>query len=286
MQELVTVFCQGNSTARSQAAKYAGAHGVHYRYDETAQTQAREHAVVPKSLCFLPALYAWRDLDDVGYGWPRPWWNVLLWLSLIKSWLTLWWFGIKGASHTYVRYAQMNVAGERDVAQYLAAVRRCAKDEPQKRLVLFGCSRGAATVLVALRHLSKAERGRVALVLVEAPFDSLPNVFCSWYGLFWGKLALRVFAWFTAFREAQESPLHAVQHQDFPLDVPLAFVYSRTDTMVPPRHTEALIQALRERGPRALEVLCLAQSHHSAMPCGPEACDYLAFTRTLYEKYQ
>ena len=279
VDQFVTVFCQGNTTARSQAVKYCASVGYIKSGDGDDAKEVARHAKGQEGP--LVNIYPWHDLEDVGYGW--TWWPLYA-LSFIKSVLSLWWFSIIGASYTYVKYDLVNVAGPRDVQQYLKAVKQCINDEPHKKLVLFGCSRGASTVLCALRHLTTTEQKHVALVMVEAPFDALDHVFKCWYGVRWGLRILKLFQYFTAFRLEQESPLQAVKHVNFPLQLPLAFVISEADRTVPIECTMELINALIERQHGHLHLLALHGSHHSEMSVGNERQDYIQFAKEMHER--
>lgn len=281
--DIVTVFCQGNGASRAQASKYAGIYGLDIRLDEAGEITDRVY--IANSPRLLWNLYAWPDLDDIGYGFS---WNPVHWISACMHDLVLiMGYNLRGM---YVlphnRPTYLNVAGHQDVTQYLSAVSQCIVRNPTKRLVLFGTSRGASTVLVALCHLSDAERKHIALVLVEGPFDTVTHV-TDWQ---FGRVAPLV-RWamktFTLYRESQDSPLDAIRHARFPMEIPLGFIRSAVDNVVPVECTQPLITGLKARGHTMLHELVLKRSHHSRMSIddAEDQESYLRFVYALYDRY-
>ncbi len=269
--DTVTVFAQGNGASRAQAAKYT-TEGVmiHKRSVQYAHANPVVHNVWESA-----------EMRDIGYGW--SWWP-LHWLFLAVSWLHFWWHGVEGAEPHYVRVTRLSVAGDDDVAQYQEALRDAMRHEPQKRIVAFGTSKGAATVLVAVATLEADEQARIALVVAEAPFDTLPNVMRLRFGaaaplLYW---LLRTLA---LVRHDQLSPLQAVAR--LPLTLPLVFVSSEADTVVRPLLTRNLVDALLKRGHRDVHHLVLRDSPHGAMSLGrgTDQHFYVEFMAQMYTRY-
>jgi hypothetical protein len=277
---IVTVFCQGNQQGRSQAAKYAGPLGLHVKVGEDKY----DHVRLPTSPELLHNLYVWDELADIGYGFT---YNPLHWLLKAKQYATLWYYGIEGSSVPHNYWTELNVAGDEDVAQYVSAVRHCVEDHPTKKLVLFGTSRGASTVLIALSYLTEEERRHVGLAIVEGPFDSVESVLTASYGPTIAGNFLYALPLLTKYRAAQLSPLMAVSSEDFPLDIPLAFILSQVDTTVPPQCTRALVERLEARHHTALHTLELERSHHSMMSLQDEEdrARYERFVNGLYARY-
>jgi len=277
--DIVTVYCQGNGAGRNQAAKYAGPCGLEIKRSATQL----ERVYIPEAPLLLHNLYTWDELRDIGYGWPT---NPFQLASLVKQYLTLWYYNVHGASVPHNHLSELNVAGDQDVTQYVAAVRQCIREHPTKKLVLFGTSRGASVVLIALARLTAEECQHIKLVLVEAPFDTVPSVSQYRFGRL-SRLLLALLARFARYRPFQCSPLEAVDSEAFPLTLPLAFITSKVDSIVPPEHTAPLIARLKERNHAALHELVLERSHHSMMSLHNEEdqASYMAFVEALYNKY-
>lgn len=284
--DIVTVFCQGNGASRHQAAKYAGPDGMDVRlYKESGRRFNKDTVSIANAPRILWNMYVWDELDDISYN--RTW-NPTHWAGMIAhAVMHKWGYNLRGM-HTlpYNLPTRLNVAGEQDVEQYLKAVRDCITEHPTKRIVLFGTSRGASTVLVALRHLSPENRKHIALVLVEGPFDTMHHVTNWRYGH-----AAPLLRWllktFALYSETQKSPLDVVRDPHFPVNIPLGFIRSAVDTIVPPECTRTLFGALQQRGHPHLYELVLERSHHSRMPIDDEKDQeqYLRYVYDLYKRY-
>lgn len=274
--DIVTVFFQGNMSSRSQAANYAGSEGLYVK------TPDIEHVYVPNAPLILHNIFTYDDLNDVGYGFSI---NPLHWCLQLKSLVVNTYCGIEGSSLSYSYITENNVGGQEDVNQHIRAIHECIKAHPDKKIVLFGCSRGAATTLVTLSQLNKELLKHITLVIVEAPFDSVPNVIksSSWFP----KLTMNFLNFCTKYDEYQTSPLDAVMDDSFPLDVPIAFITSKVDTRVPIDNTLRLINVLKNKNHTKLHHLMLENSHHALMfrDNKEDQDQYLKFVNHLYDLY-
>lgn len=269
---IVTVFFQGHMASRIQAANYAGPDGLDVYTSETDI----EHIHSPTAPTILHNIYATKDLDDIGYGLTL---NPLHLILKVKSIVANTYYDVHGASicHNYV--TESNLAGSHDVQQNIRTIKQCIEAYPNKKIVLFGCSRGAATVVTTLANLNKDLLSHIALAIVEAPFDTVESVInASSYS---PSLAMYCLRTFTKYEDEQQSPLDAV-NGDFPLDVPIAFVTSKVDDRVPIENTMRLINILNEKGHKKLHHLMLENKHHSLMFMDDK---YVQFVRGLYEIY-
>ncbi len=171
--------------------------------------------------------------------------------------------GIEGAvPHTPVLSA-WNLGGFSDVNQHLFWFRDLLANIPEsKKIVLFGCSRGASTTFIAVTQMTPEEQKRIALVILEAPFDSVNNVVheSSWVPA----LQMGLLNTFTSYNPNDMSPLMAADL--WPMTVPMAFITSNADTRVPKSLTQNLINRLRERGHDKVHHCELLTSHHAMFP--------------------
>jgi pimeloyl-ACP methyl ester carboxylesterase len=288
MNHIVTVFCQGNGASRAQAAKYAGPNGL-----DVLTSQGKKERVYIRDAPLLAHNFTiYPELSDVGHGFTL---NPLHWVMFFVHWLVHCYFGVHGASSHHGHITEMNVGGDQDVTEYLQGVRDAIQAYPSKRIVLFGCSRGAATVLIAATRLSDEERRHVALVVAEGPFDTVPHVVNCRARL--GGYVPGVLAWWIArlilwlltrlakYKPMQQSPLDTMSQ--WPSDLPVAVVRSRVDDVVAPECTTPLLDKLRERNHPNLHELILEKSPHVNMPNGDanDRSAYLTFTKELYERY-
>lgn len=280
MDHLVTIYLQGHNASRLQATKYAGKEGL----DVQVSNGQVEHVFKPDAPRLLYNLFTYPELNDLQYGWS---WHPVHWLSMLVHWLIQWYLNIYGTSCVpHNLWSRVNVAGDEDVAQCLLAIKSCIRENPQKGIVLFGASRGGATVLVTLPHLSKEELSHIKLVIVEAPFTSLSSLLYERWPIRVVPFILSALEYFTQYRTSQVSPLEAVTSPSFPLATPLVFVTSDADNVVPLRNTQQLITVLKERAHSSLSHIALKYSGHSFMSIGDtsDAQLYESELHTLYRK--
>lgn len=279
MDHIVSIFFQGHNASRLQATKYAGKEGLNIHVSNGQV----EHVFNPDAPRLLYNLFTYPELNDLQYGWS---WHPVHWISMLFHWFIQCYLNIYGTSCVpHNLWSRVNVAGEEDVAQCLLAIKACIRENPQKAIVLFGASRGGATVLVTLPHLSKEELSHIKLVIVEAPFASVPSLLYDVWPTRIVPFILRVLAYFTQYRTSQVSPLEAVANPSFPLATPLVFVTSETDKVVPLRNTQQLLTVLKERGHSSLHHIALKHSSHSFMSIG-DASDVQLYERELHALYR
>ena len=277
---IVTVYFQGNSCSRHQAAKYAGSAGLYIIISEDLPC---EHIFIPGSPQLLYNIFPYKDLNDIGYESSL---NPLHMFTKAINYAKNLYFDIHGSNsipHNYI--TEYNIAGLQDVTQYVNAIKECITENPSKNIVLFGTSRGASTVLISLLYLSEEEQKHIKLVLVEAPFDSVSSVIET--TTHFPSLILSLLESITKYKHNQESPLDAVRHPSFPMDIPIAFITSEVDTTVPKENTMNLIRELRQKNHPHLHHLELKYSHHSLMSLNHEddVREYYDFVHKLYNIY-
>lgn len=261
---IVTVFAQGNQASRSQGAKYAGKEGIHIGGPFS------HHAVAPNAppqLMYGP--YCYPEFKDVSYEWS---WNPIHMMNKAVSFLRNQWYGIQQPHLWHTVWSEVNVAGAQDVTQYRTAVEQCIGEHPDKNIVLYGVSRGAATVLSSVAQMSSREQSRVSLVIVEAPFDSVENVTNRYTRAF--------LYWVTKYRSWRMSPAEAIDN--WPLRVPVLFVAALDDHRVPCTQTLGLAKKLTMRGHRMVNVLCMEKGGHNGMVLQKE---YKDFVEVMYDRY-
>ena len=279
-QNVVTVYFQGNRAPRTQAAKYAGKQGL----DVYVSNGQVEHVFNPDAPQLLHNLFLYPELNDVEYGFS---YNPLHWCSKVAHQVCHWYFNLYGtACVPHTSWSLMNIAGPEDVVQCLNAIKACIKHHPDKRIVLFGTSRGAATILLTLPRLDEQERSHIAFVVAEAPFASVSSLAYEYSE----RLAPHFLTFLektSRFQREQPSPLEAVTSEAFPLHIPLLFVTSEADTTVPVSNTMQLIEVLKERKHESLSHLKLQYSHHSLMSLQDKRDQdaYFDEMQRLYRKY-
>mmetsp|Transcript_4972 Transcript_4972/g.6466 ORF Transcript_4972/g.6466 Transcript_4972/m.6466 type:complete len:296 (-) Transcript_4972:781-1668(-) len=175
-EHIVTFYFQGNGASRAQAASYSGPEGVK-SLDEFGDTH---HAISHDAPRLLHNAYPYLELNDVAYANVSTTWNPWHWLLVFVSWIKHWYLRIEKAPLYYNIMTNWNVGGFHDVSQHFNGVQNMLQNVSEsKRVVLYGASRGAATTLISVSKMPKVMLERIDLVIVEAPFDSVPSVLSS-----------------------------------------------------------------------------------------------------------
>ena len=270
-----TIFYPGLGAPQQQAANYAGVKGV--------VTSEGGLTICDGAPLILHNVRTCAEPPEIHYDcslYP----SSVLFRAAQKAYHALLYQDYAPRTYT-IDYSKASVAGEGDVALHRTLVQQAVTDAPHKRLVLFGTSKGAATTLVSMADMPSELRAHIALVILEAPFDSVESLVPDTYGPWLGAGVLQFLTSCTSFQRNQTTPLAAADA--FPLDVPVAFVTSEIDKVVPEAHTQPLIAKLHERKHPHLHELRLKHSHHHILSRShPEdTARYLNFVNNLYEQY-
>lgn len=287
--DIITFFYQGNAASRFQASQYSGGHPVR------SEGHPDPGAFHPDAPLLLHNIYEHPEIPEISFTFTLN--PFSLFVTLLTT-LQNQHFGRKNAQGHHFNISRASVGGELDVSHHQIYLRRLLAENrgraTRKKIVLFGPSRGGATTLVSVANLLPHEIQEISLVIVEAPFDTLPNVIRqssrSSKGIMkfrpiLDSFLLKFAPYISSIDLNQESPLQAIEK--LPLDFPLAFILSKADCRVPPQCTQTLIDRLRERGHRELNVLVLETSPHPTMSIDNKAdvLRYTEFINRLYDRY-
>ncbi|MDR3646993.1 MAG: prolyl oligopeptidase family serine peptidase [Candidatus Babeliales bacterium] len=125
-----------------------------------------------------------------------------------------------------------------------------------KQIVLYGFSRGAATVF---SFMSLHKPKEVCALICEGMFDSIPNIlkhrFPNTY-----KVMLNFLEKFTHFKTEAISPISAIK--DISLDLPILLITSYADYIVSHECVLNLYKSLRELGHAKVHILILQKPGH------------------------
>ncbi len=271
---IITIFGQGNMAPRAQCAKYTS-YGIMVN-DQLV------HIPGAKDFLYNPFIYP--ELDDIGYS---PGLNPFYYVMHFLTWLKTFYFNSYGESTYHVHLTELNVAGRDDIRQHHAAIRDCSTQNPGKNIVLYGVSRGASMTFLSVATLTESQRKNVKLIILEAPFDTVPNVLTQRHGSFIGSIELYLLETFGKYDSTFITPLDAVQ--TFPLDIPVVFITTLSDKIVHHTATQNLIDGLQKRNHPALYHLMLNRSSHTAMSLEKtddnDSEKYYHFIQNIYKLY-
>jgi hypothetical protein len=268
--KIITVFAQGNTSPRAQCAKYTKS-GINIFGKQVTMKEAND-------IIYNPFVYP--ELNDVGYYWS---WNPLHIISKLFSLLKIYYFQSTNETVHHIHFTELNVAGREDVTQLQHAIRNSKKQHPDKNIVLFGTSRGAANALVSISTYP-GDKKDVALVILEAPFDTVPSVL-KYQWSFLSPVVIYLLKTFAKYDPNYITPLEAID--SFPLDIPIVFVTSEVDKIVPSYLTQNLIDKIKERCHPNVHHLSLENSGHSSMSLGnsDDQKRYVKFMHDIYDQY-
>ena len=256
---------------------------------------------------------------EVSQGPPPSLLSPLLWGTAAQLYIQRWFFRTPAAPRVLCNTIGLNnMGGYADQAacrarilEGIARLQHSAPDEEdgcsmrkhRKYLVLFGFSRGAATVLQTALKLPQEQAEWVSLVVLEAPFASLKSLLesSSWFP----KATRHLFSSLCDDSGDAAYVFPPTTH----LRCPIAVISSDGDTRVPPSCSEECVELLRRLYPQygggasegggrekdgrsggsvvPIERLRLRRSPHPLMPIG-DAEDreaYIRFMEGLYDKY-
>lgn len=192
-------------------------------------------------------------------------------------------YGTYSVADHSLALSKVNIGQNQDVNIYHETVRKQLQkksDSDGQKVILYGTSRGSATVFNYFAHHDSPE---VAAVVCEGVFDSVPNIANYSNRLTRSKIKVLQHLNVTDFRVDGLSPLASVDL--IKEDKPIALITSEVDQIVPMACTVNLYKKLRAKGFTKVHLLRLKNSEHSVYPTSTEKEDYQAFMHAFYQKY-
>jgi predicted esterase len=279
-KKVVTWFYPGLGGSWMQALRYAGKEG-------------KEGRSIPNAPLLMYGLWPInppevRILDSDGYF--LSFLLALPWIfTTIITRIGVALHGIRNPQLYLLNVPLVSFAQRGDQEELLAEIQtRVRMYGRPARTILAGSSRGASTVLSTVAQMPPEEQNQVHLVLLEGAFDTVSSVARARFGPYLGPLITWVLTWATSYDPSAPTPLDLAK--SFPAKVPVAFITSKADTVVPMAHTLALRDAVvAARGGNAehVHVLVLEKSGHSfyANQDLADQTRYREFVDSLYRAY-
>lgn len=303
-----TIFYQGMNNSQTQGAKYTGTHGF------IATTG--EHVVNPYGIDVIQNIYVKPEIDEVIPASTLP----LTWSDISLYPKSIFYAACKRMCHMGARYAhyhygthvkaiknqkpeqtiaahalnvsKINVAQEGDIANHKKRFEQCQKEYPEADMITYGVSRGAATTFQAVAQLCKdgIDISRIKLCILEGCFDSVESVMKKHHPwLLKNESSMNFFARIASklisFKKDGPAPIKVAQ--DFPKNIPVAFITSLKDTEVPAQCTKNLIKELLKSGHKNIYLLQLKNSSHPRYMFDNQVdtTTYQNFIHALYAHY-
>jgi len=188
-----------------------------------------------------------------------------------------------------INWKKCDLGQNGDIAEHKRRYEICMQEHPDSDVILYGASRGAATTFNAAA-LNKYDTSRIKLVVLESCYDSIPSILRAWYPRMCSQVKIcffiqKILSFCTGYRYDGVSPEKVID--SFPSEVPVVFITSKVDTIVPHRCTTHIAQMLAERGKNAVYLLELQYSPHPeyAIYNDEDKELYQCFMHTLYKKF-
>lgn len=154
---------------------------------------------------------------------------------------------------------KLNIAQEPDLTALLNHYSDYVEETKPDNMVLYGFSRGAATTFTFMAtKYAQHNHPIVKAVVLQGCFDSIRGTLNGWKRFDVNKFLSRMLPNYVADRL---EPIHVVA--EFPHAVPVLFITSKCDEVVPAKSTQKLAQALRQAGHPHVYILTVEHSPHS-----------------------
>jgi hypothetical protein len=157
---------------------------------------------------------------------------------------------------------QANVGQRKDIKALHKTYRQHIKQYPQTNVVLYGDSRGAATIF---NFIATYKPAHVKAAVLEGIFDDIPHVIKHVIYNNKGRCAeARLHSLFALMMRSysKKGPFPRDYAEKITDDIPLLLVTSLQDGLVAPQCTLSLYNRLRQRGHKKVHVVILEKSFH------------------------
>jgi len=270
-----TVYYQGVNACQTQVAKYCGKRGF------IATTG--EHVVCKRAFDVIEEPFIGKELDEVSLK------RVLKSKKAKFKWFfkhpvgviqqsinnlcenRLYDINVVSSPQHYhatveghcISPSAMSLAQSNDILEHKKRYDLCINEHPNDDIILYGVSRGAATTFNACA-CNGYDFNRVRLVVLEGCFDSIDGLMHEYPFLSGSEklqlLAKKALMKWTQFQEQGFAPINLID--TFPEEVPVIFITSECDRMVPKACVQRLVSSLKERGKNPVYMLVLKHSSH------------------------
>lgn len=158
----------------------------------------------------------------------------------------------------HLNLKELNIGQESDQVILSELYEKSVRRNKRKSVVMYGFSRGAATTFnfMATKY-AKQSKQKVKAVVLQGCFDSIDNTMGKLKRFFLNRMLPN----FSDANNKRQEPIHLVD--DFPFSIPVLFITSECDELVPASSTCTLANALRAAGHPHVYLLVLKRSPHS-----------------------
>ena len=149
-----------------------------------------------------------------------------------------------------------------------------------KDLVFFGVSRGAATIINFLGTNACPE---AKAAILESPFDCVESIARNKAWILGSISHSVVPSFYKKYDINGPQPIQNVHK--IPKELPILFVCSKKDALIPARSTQALYKELKKNGHEHAYILTVNTGAHANILSGDEGIAYRNVVHAFYQKY-
>ena len=178
-----------------------------------------------------------------------------------------------------IRFLQINFGQEVDIYECINKIQTAAVKTSQ--LILFGASKGAATIYNTVAYLNLIHSNllnSVKLIILDGPYDDVSRLFSS-------KLQEIAVTNLSLYKSDGISPEKSTKY--FPANIPVIFVTTEIDQKVPAEETIKLAKRLAEQKQNQIYLLIVNNSTHSncTMEDDIDKYRYSVLVHSVYKKF-
>jgi alpha-beta hydrolase superfamily lysophospholipase len=160
---------------------------------------------------------------------------------------------------------RINFAQQTDLDCLERAYNCVVNNYSDKKIVLIGVSRGAAT---ALKFLAERQRTNITCVILESPWDTIQNLtkhISNQYLTYLPGSAYMLNALAHSLPNVQSHQSEVIDAvNQLQTNIPIHIIYSTADKVVPPDGTANIIEALQKNNPN-VTCICLLNGKHGKL---------------------
>lgn len=287
-----TIYYQGIISSQTQITKYMGSRPIPATTGQVMYCKGRNN-LAPPDLLIDP--FIGPEIKDVNlepYHDFTSYFNPLTITTSSISRFINWYYGIRtddpaagvknDVKANSLNISKISIGQETDIESHLDKYNHWKEAYPNNDLILWGVSRGAATTFNAY---AKYKYPEVKLVILEGCFYSFEDVLASWTFHPISPFLHAGLNFFTNYQAKGPSPEQNIEH--FPENVPVIFISSKIDKVVPYSSTEKLARELAGRKKNDVYLLELERSSHPSymFDDAEDRNRYESFIHAIYKKY-
>ena len=187
-----------------------------------------------------------------------------------------------------VNFTRTAFGQEYEVEGLQRAYEQVMTKQPEKKVILMGMSRGAATIL---NFVAKYQPKNIKALVVESPFDSTISIVKNMLQRCYldkvpGMQTLGHYIMSAIFWQHSPNGMQSIDLiEKIDKKIPILFVCSREDKVVPLQSTIDLYQKLKESGHEKVHIFIAQSGKHGKILHSDDGNNYEKVTNAFYKKY-